>query len=100
LLPGVDDRDSNIIVVSGNSAYDVLTRADSLTLPVYSGFCDQMTLAEMQNQKTALEAAIEQQKNQRIVLLQNNDFDSQYPANDFIDNLSAGVVVWFSAILM
>lgn len=89
LIPGIDDKDSNIIVVSGNSAHDVLTRADSLTLPVSPGSCNQMTIAEMQQQKKALETVLEQQRNQRIVLLQNDDFSSQYPANDFMDKISS-----------
>lgn len=89
LIPGVDDKDSNVIVVSGNVAYDVLTRADFLTLPVRPGSCDQMKMAEMQQQKKALETILEQQRNQRIVLLQNNDFSSQYPANEFMDKITS-----------
>ena len=100
MVPGRDSDDSNVIVVSASGAFDALNKTSQLYLPIRSGACDEELKNALLTKQILLQNNLEKQQAEKVVLIQNSSFVSQYSYEEKVDVISSWFVHNISRIIV
>jgi len=100
MVPNKDSDDSNVIVVSGENAFDALNQVSNLSLPIRSGLCDDQIQKQLEEQQLTLQNQIKSQQLENVVMIQNDSFVSQHASQEKRDIIMARFVRNISWIII